>query len=455
MNHPDAGGPRSAALVGEASPLPRVSRGGRVYTFDVRPTFTRFSNGQRVGPSAFVRAFERAANRRMASPAYPFVSDVVGAVPVHEGDTNRLSGVTVSGSRLRIRLLERAPDFLARLALPFFCAVPPGLEINPDGVSTSIPSAGPYVIRRWDIRRELVLERNPYYRGPRPRNPARVVYTIGAPPEREYARLRGGQTDWIRPVRERARDQDVRSTLTPRVDFLVFDTRPGQPFAELRLRKAVAFALHRAGVARIGGSWTGRPVDHLLPPTVPGYRTARIYPLRGNAAALARARQLARGLVPAKVTLAVSNRNPWPERGRFIAQTLRQIDLDVEVKYFAGGFCFGQPMAEDLMQDWREADYPDAKSFLDYFFDLRPSWYCGPMKPTLPQRWHERFAAAGRLAGEGRNRAFGALDIALTRDVVPAVALVQPYDLNLFSARIGCFRPHRVYQVSIGSLCLR
>jgi hypothetical protein len=107
------------------------------------------------------------------------------------------------------------------------------------------------------------------------------------------------------------------------------------------------------------------------------------------------------------------------------------------------------------MHDLREADYPDAKSFLRYFFDRRPGSACSPGTPILPQRWHDRLAAASRLSGERRRRAFGALDIALTRDVVPAVALVQPYDLNLFSARIGCFRPHRVYQVSIGSLCLR
>jgi ABC-type oligopeptide transport system substrate-binding subunit len=454
VNHPDGGGPRSAELVGEAAPLPRISRDGRVYTFDVRPAFTRFSNGRRVGPGAFVRAFLRAAHRRMSSPAQPFIKDVVGAQAVIDGRAHSVSGIRVRGTQLRIELVERAPDFLARLALPFFCAVPPSLPLNPDGVSQPFPSAGPYVIRRWEIRREIVLERNPHYRGPRPRNAPRVVYTIGEPNARQYERVKSGRTDWIRPAGEHARDRAVASSPLPRTDFLSFDTRPGQPFAEQRLRKAVALVVHRAGIARIGGTWTARPVDHLLPPTVPGYRNARIYPLRGNARAIERARGLARGLVPAKVTLAISNRAPWPQRGAFLAQTLRQIDLEVEVRLFGSGYCF-RNIEEDLMYDWAYADYPDAKSFLKYFFDPRPEYGCGPIKPILQQRWHERFAAAGRLSGEKRRRAFGALDIALTRDAVPAVALLQPNELNLFSARIGCFRPHRVYQVSIGSLCLR
>lgn len=454
VNHPGGGGIRSAGLVGEASPLPRISHDGRVYTFDVRPRFTRFSNGRPVGPGAFVRAFERAANHRMSSPAQLFIRDVVGAQAAMNGKARTVSGIRVRGTQLHVELLERAPDFLARLALPFFCAVPPRMPIEPDGVSQPFPSAGPYVIRRWEIRRELVLERNPHYRGPRPRNAARIVYTIGEPNVRQYERVKSGQTDWIRPVGEQARDRAVKSSSLPRTDFLSFDTRPGQPFAEQRLRKAVALVLHRAGIARIGGSWTSRPVDHLLPPTVPGYQNARIYPLRANPAALARARTLARGLVPAKVTLAVSNRAPWPERGAFIAQTLKQLDIDAEVRLYSRAIC-SQPSAEDLMQDWSEADYPDAKSFLQYFFHSTPVVGCGPIRPVLHQRWHRRYAAAGRLSGEKRRRAFGALDIALTRDDVPAVALLQPNELNLFSARIGCFRPHRVYQVDIASLCLR
>lgn len=246
------------------------------------------------------------------------------------------------------------------------------------------------------------------------------------------------------------------ASLLPRTDFLLFDTRPGQPFAELRLRKAVALALHRAGVAKMGGPGIAEPVDHLLPRTVPGYRSARIFPLRSNPTALERARSLSRGLVPAKVTLATLNRSPWLDRAAFVAQTLKQINVEVDVKVYPSPiFCFDNPADDDLMVDRWSADYPDPAGLFRYLAKPRPPYSCAPLKPMLAERWQRRIRAAERLTGDARLRAFGVLDIALSRDGLPAVALLQPYDLNLFSSRIGCFRPHRVYQVDIGALCLR
>jgi ABC-type transport system substrate-binding protein len=255
-------------------------------------------------------------------------------------------------------------------------------------------------------------------------------------------------------VGDAAGDPAVRSSALPRTDLLLFDTRPGRPFAEPRLRKAVALAVDRSTLARMGGPRASRPVDHLLPATIPGYRPARIFPLRASTQALERARTLARGLVPAKVTLGVSNRHPWPQRGVLIAQSLGRIGLEVEVKVYTRGACF-RSFEEDIMQDWWEADHLDPGGLFRYFLERTDFNGCGPIKPGLPRGWAERYEAANRLPAGKRLRAFGALDLALTRDGVPAVALFQPNELNLFSARIGCFRPHRVYQVSLGSLCLR
>src|SRR6266545_6339459 len=48
MNYPDANGPKSSQLVPEAAAgLPKISNGGRVYDFTVKPGF-KFSNGAAV-----------------------------------------------------------------------------------------------------------------------------------------------------------------------------------------------------------------------------------------------------------------------------------------------------------------------------------------------------------------------------------------------------------------------
>ena len=66
---------------------------------------------QKVTADAFKRAVERVRDPALGSPGAQFFSDVVS--------------ITSDGARrLEIRLGHPAGDFLARLALPFACAVP-------------------------------------------------------------------------------------------------------------------------------------------------------------------------------------------------------------------------------------------------------------------------------------------------------------------------------------------
>ena len=66
----------------------------------------------------------------MQSPAASFTSDIVGAAAVIAGKATTPSGVKVNGDQLTITLTRAAPDFLSRIAMPFFCAVPENLPID-------------------------------------------------------------------------------------------------------------------------------------------------------------------------------------------------------------------------------------------------------------------------------------------------------------------------------------
>ena len=99
----------------------------------------------------------------MQSPSVPFFSDIVGS------DKSPVSGVKVKGSHLIINLTKAAPDFLARMAMPFFCAVPTNLQRDPNGVLAP-PSAGPYYIAARTANKSITIKRNPYYKGKRPHN---------------------------------------------------------------------------------------------------------------------------------------------------------------------------------------------------------------------------------------------------------------------------------------------
>jgi hypothetical protein len=149
-----------------AASLPRISNDGTTYTFTIRKGF-RFNTGRPVTARSFEHAFYRVADAKSTSAGISFLGDVVGAVAYHEKKAKRIAGISVRGNRLTIRLTGRAPDFLNRVAMTFFSAVPEDLPISATGVKLP-PSAGPFYFARRELGRLIVLKRNPYYGGRRP-----------------------------------------------------------------------------------------------------------------------------------------------------------------------------------------------------------------------------------------------------------------------------------------------
>src|SRR5436190_830408 len=97
VDYPPESGAGGARLVAEAArTLPKESRDGLTYTFRIRDGW-RFSNGEPVTASSFVRAFERARSPRLVSPGASYLREV--------------ADWRVDGSTLTIRLSEPAPDF--------------------------------------------------------------------------------------------------------------------------------------------------------------------------------------------------------------------------------------------------------------------------------------------------------------------------------------------------------
>ena len=190
VNYPDANGPtREPAVPEAASGFPKVSKDGKTYDFTVNASFTKFSNGQPVTAGSFKAALDRDADPAMQSPSGAFISDIVGA------DKSPISGVRVKGNHLLITMQHASPDLLARLAMPFFCAIPASLPHDPNGVATP-PSAGPYYVASRTVNKSIVLKRNPYYKGKRPHNADQIVYTIGNSLDATYLRVQQGATDY-------------------------------------------------------------------------------------------------------------------------------------------------------------------------------------------------------------------------------------------------------------------
>ena len=64
--------------------MPGISKDGKTYTFTLKKTY-RFSNGAKVTAANYAAAINRNLNPKMASPAQPFIEDIVGAQAVIDG----------------------------------------------------------------------------------------------------------------------------------------------------------------------------------------------------------------------------------------------------------------------------------------------------------------------------------------------------------------------------------
>jgi peptide/nickel transport system substrate-binding protein len=485
LTYPDRPSPVGERLVPEvARAMPTVSAGGRIYTFYLRSDF-RFSppSGAPVTAQAFVRAIERALNARMNSYWGTLIEDVVGARAYSAGHASSVAGLSASANRLTIRLTAPAPQFLASISTLGFCAVPPTTPINPHGVE-GIPDAGPYYVASRVPGQRLVLKRNPYYPGSRPRRVAEIDVNIGAAGGKAVRQVLSGADDYapsVAPDRvaalesrygaasaaARAGGQQYFENPTPTVDYLALNTRRAL-FARTALRRAVNFAIDRRALAseavRALSDAGAQPTAQYLPPTLPGYTPAAIYPLGGPD--LKVARRLARGGRGQGVIYTYTE-PPGPELAQIIKQNLQGIGIQMEIKQF------GKPQLYQRLLNPAEpwdialvsfaADYPDPFDFLNLLFDsshISPSanppfgQYNNWSRFSSPV-YDRRLHAASLLTGAGRLRTYGQLAISLARDAAPMAAWGAETSRDLFGAGIGCqiFQP--VYGYDLSTLCRR
>ena len=462
-NYPDRPFPEGAELRPEvASGPPSVGSDGRTYTFRIRKGF-RFSppSNAPVTAAAFERAIERALDPRIGS---------FGA----ELGTN-IADVDARGRTLTLRLKRPAPSITSLLAAPYFCAVPPNTPITPKGVD-ALPTAGPYYVAAHVPGRSLILRRNPNYNGPRPSRLAEIRYVTGVPPKRAVAAVEAGRADHMvlnppddpgvsaatarrletryGPRSEAARGgrQRLFTQPAPNIYFFTFNTRRG-PFVDVRLRRAVNFAIDRRALAATTGiGEVGRPTDQQIPPGLPGFEDAAIYPLGGPE--LTRARRLA-GSTRRRAVLYTCDFPACSRHGQIMRSNLGAIGIDLEVREFPIPQLFERLARPDEPFDigWTNwfFDYADPFSYINLQFGDDAFPYARFDDP----HWQRRMEAVARLSGEARMRAYATLDRELADEAAPAAPFATGTTTHFLSSRMGCQILHPIYGLDLAALCVR
>ena len=465
FNYPDAAG------TGGRTPTPEVvdhyalSADRRTYTFELKKTF-RFHTGAPVIARSFADAINRDADPRLGSPATAYMHDIAGADAMMGGKAETITGIRVLGRhRLQISLTRPAGDLPARLAMPFFCPILPN---TPPAEIDRPAGSGPYYIAERILNQRTILTRNPYYRGNRPANVDQIVRTpgislaacvqaveddradlcgeIGAPRTayqglaEKYGLNRTGGRLFVRP--------------SLGTWFIVFNhDRPAfKGTGQVPLKRAINYAIDRPELVRAFGYLAGRRADQMLPPGLA--RPGGTYTLAGASPVAARRWYRRARVKPTTLVLYAWALPPFVIAAQVLEYNLRQLGIDLEVKYFAPETVVakvrtpGEPV--DLYLASWAADYADGAAYFQPLLDPRsPVGVRGVADLALRQR----IAAASRLTGEARARAWAQLDFELMRDNPPWAPFMHINARAFVSPSLGCFVEHPLFRVDLVAVC--
>ena len=390
--------PGSAAgtLVGGlATRPPEPSQDGRTYVFTLRRGI-RYSDGTPVRPGDFRASMERYL--AVSRPFPPSLTGIVGAPRcISEPARCDLSRGIESDAHawtITVHLTAPDPDFLHKLTMPFAYLAPPGTPARSGDEDFAPPGTGPYRIAGWDAQRGGVLVRNPHFRptAARPAGfPDRIEIKVSrlGRLETHTAAVDRGSADvtWLGdfPLRGQLPELVARAPGRLHSDvaagaWWMFLNVQEPPFDDIRVRRAINFAVDRAELVELyGGPEVAAPTCQIVSPAFPGFSPYCPYTAaasRGGgwtAPDLERARRLvaASGRAGARVTVDVGAeelRRPGP----YFVSLLRDLGFRARLRVLPRGDYFTEIMRRGSRKQMGVSgwipDYMSASTMLDPTF---------------------------------------------------------------------------------------
>jgi peptide/nickel transport system substrate-binding protein len=380
-----AGKPGSEVIPGLARSLPQISDGGRTYTLFLHPGL-HYSDGERVRASDFRFTVERMF--RTNSGGSEFYTDIVGARDFERHHSRHIAGIVTDdrSGRIVIHLKRPRATFSDELALLFVAPVPPTTPMR-DQTFNPPPATGPYVITSSQPGFGWTYARNPEWAAANVRRlhgiPSGHVDRIEIFVIRDrLAQLEGvdqGELDWMYEppvnrgeVEAKAPNGQFRSETGTTTYYFWMNTRKA-PFDNLKVRRAVNYAVDPAAIARLSA---GRltPTHQLLPPDIPGYRKFDLYPHD-----MAKARRLTAEAHPTdrEITVWTNSESPNSIAGKYYASVLRKLGFKVRLEtvnpdnYFTVIGNLRTPSLDTGFSSWY-ADYPHPNDFFGPLFATPP-----------------------------------------------------------------------------------
>lgn len=275
-----------------------VDATGTVWTFHLRPQ-ARWSDGRPVLAEDFRFAWLRALDAKVAAQYAGLLFVLRGGAEFYRSRMNddpdddaaaETVGIEVDGPHtLRVTLRGPCPYFLDLTSFPTFAPLPRATVERwayRDGRVLAgtqqrwtrpgnLVGNGPFVLTRWDFKRQLRLERNPHYWDAAGAHVASLEVYITSDPNAALLAYETGRVDLIRGVEgPAARLLLAQRQAGRRPDFHVGDrlatfffrvncTRP--PLDDADFRKALSLAIDREAICRHVTGMGEQPADTYVP----------------------------------------------------------------------------------------------------------------------------------------------------------------------------------------------
>jgi peptide/nickel transport system substrate-binding protein len=493
-----------------ATDLPEVSEDGLTYTFTIKDgvPFAPPYQDVEITAQSFINALEREAKPRVGA-GYPFYYSVIeGFDEFSEGEADTISGMTaVDDKTLEITLTRPAGDFPYRMMMHATAPIPDGAADGHDkDYGRFLISSGPYMFEGADEAsapptepfpgyepgQSIVLVRNPSWSADT--DPLREAYLdrmeiqIGLTADDGALRVDSGELhlmlDSVPPAQQiqayqgdPERQDQLFSFVGDGVYYISFNIAE-PPFDDVHVRRAVNFALDRAGLLQIrGGPLFGEVADHAITDPLTNFLLEDFDPYPspdGSGDPEAASEEMAQSAydsdgdgvcddpVCENIVSVTDEADPYPDQSALISQNLEPLGLTLDVTTQERTTMYdscndpGAHVALCLGPGWFK-DYSDATTFGEPLFGsaaIGPDSCCnyalvGAPPEVLEEHGYDvtevpsvdaDFQACDELAlGDERLQCWAEFDQKITEEIVPWVPINFARDVFVVSDAVRGF----------------
>ncbi len=407
------------------------SSDGLTWTFTIRDGI-QFSNGDKVTPADVVFSLQSHLDEKDAP--LPFSAPI--------------TSITAEGSnQVVVKLSKAYTPFAAEIAEFANGIIPDNYAGESKDAFFAKPiGTGPFVVDSWTSGADITFGKNTHYWQKGKPYVDKLVYKTVTDDNQLVTQLQAGQVDAIDDVPQ-ANVADLKANTAVKVDStdswnveeLFFNTKNKQ-FSDVHVRRAIAYAIDKAGIVKATSFGTSKAADSLLPPTIQYYSKDIDAPSFDVDAAK---KELAQSAYPTGFTttlLIASDETLWQQEAQAIQEELKAIGITVKIesidhatfrdRFFAYKF--------DFMLNSATSDYADPNSIVEFQADpsgfSKSFWtsYSNPEVTALLKKGQTQPAGADRASTYQQIQKLIAADS-------PYIPLSYPAAIKATSAKVHGF----------------